>query len=182
MVLFAPFLGDKALLEEIRSAGGVQRWQPGPLPPQVDSTNYQRQVWKFIREQPALAGRVWLACGSDDYLLSGARLLATTAARRALRRNARRPRLAHVEPHRQDRVLSNPHPGARHLMKLATFKTAQGTSYGAVTGKGIVDLRRFLGNQYPDLKSLIAADALDQAKKHLSEAPDYKARTSPGCR
>jgi len=53
-------------------------------------------------------------------------------------------------------------------MKLATFKTAQGTSYGAVTGKGIVDLRRFLGNQYPDLKSLIAGDALDQAKKHLS--------------
>ena len=60
-------------------------------------------------------------------------------------------------------------------MKLATFKTAQGTSYGAVTGKGIVDLRRFLGNQYPDLKSLIAGDALDQAKKHLAETPDYKA-------
>ena len=59
-------------------------------------------------------------------------------------------------------------------MRLATFKTAQGESYGAVTGKGIVDLRRFLGNQYPDLKSLIAADALDQAKKHLTETPDYK--------
>ena len=41
-------------------------------------------------------------------------------------------------------------------MKLATFKTAQGASYGAVLGKGIVDLRRYLGNQYPDLKSLIA--------------------------
>ena len=59
-------------------------------------------------------------------------------------------------------------------MKLATFKTAQGESYGAVTGKGIVDLRRFLGNQYPDLKSLIAANAVDQAKKHLNETPDYK--------
>ncbi len=59
-------------------------------------------------------------------------------------------------------------------MKLATFKTAQGASYGAVLGKGIVDLRRYLGNQYPDLKSLIAANAVDQAKKHLSEAPDYK--------
>ncbi len=59
-------------------------------------------------------------------------------------------------------------------MKLATFRTAQGASYGAVTGKGIVDLRRFLGNQYPDLKSLIAAGALDQAKKHLSETPDYQ--------
>ena len=60
-------------------------------------------------------------------------------------------------------------------MKLATFKTAQGASYGAVVGKGIVDLRRFLGNQYPDLKALIAANAIDQAKKHLSEAPDYQA-------
>jgi Serine aminopeptidase, S33 len=78
VVLFAPFLGDKALLEEIRRAGGVQSWQPGPLPAQVDSTNYQRQIWKFIREQPALAGRVWLACGTDDFLLSGSRLLATT--------------------------------------------------------------------------------------------------------
>ena len=60
-------------------------------------------------------------------------------------------------------------------MRLATFKTAQGASYGAVTAKGIVDLRRFLGNQYPDLKSLIEGNAVDQAKKYLSEAPDYKA-------
>ena len=60
-------------------------------------------------------------------------------------------------------------------MRLATFKTAQGASYGVVTGKGIVDLRRYLGNQYPDLKSLIAGDALDQARKHVSETPDYQA-------
>jgi len=59
-------------------------------------------------------------------------------------------------------------------MKLATFKTAQGASYGAVTGKGIVDLRRYLGNQYADLRALIEGNALDQAKKHLSEAPDYQ--------
>jgi len=59
-------------------------------------------------------------------------------------------------------------------MKLATFKTAQGASYGAVTGKGIVDLRRYLGNQYADLKALIEGNAVDQAKKHLSEAPDYQ--------
>ncbi|HEY8250349.1 MAG TPA: fumarylacetoacetate hydrolase family protein [Burkholderiales bacterium] len=59
-------------------------------------------------------------------------------------------------------------------MKLATFKTAQGASYGAVTGKGIVDLRRYLGNQYADLKALIEGNALDQAKKHLSETPDYQ--------
>jgi hypothetical protein len=77
-VLFAPFLGDKPLLEEIRRAGGVRRWEPGPLPAAVDAHNYQRQIWKHIREHSALASRVWLACGRDDYLLSGARLLATT--------------------------------------------------------------------------------------------------------
>ena len=60
-------------------------------------------------------------------------------------------------------------------MKLASFKTAQGASYGAVTSKGIVDLRRYLGNQYPDLKSLIEGNAFDQARKHLSETPDYQA-------
>ena len=60
-------------------------------------------------------------------------------------------------------------------MKLATFKTAQGASYGAVTGKGIVDLRRYLGNQYPDLKALIEGGAIDQARKHLSASPDYQA-------
>jgi len=60
-------------------------------------------------------------------------------------------------------------------MKLATFKTAtQGASYGIVTGNGIVDLRRYLGNQYPDLKSLIAGNGFAQAAKHLSAAPDYK--------
>ena len=59
-------------------------------------------------------------------------------------------------------------------MKLATFKTAQGASYGAVTGKGIVDLRRYLGNQYADLRALLEGNALDQAKKYLSEAPDYQ--------
>jgi len=77
VVLFAPFLGDKELLEEIQRAGGVRSWQPGPLAPQIDSTNYQRQVWKYIRERPDLGSRVWLACGSDDFLVSGARLLAT---------------------------------------------------------------------------------------------------------
>ena len=55
----------------------MQQWDPGPLPSQVNARNYQRQVWKHIRDS-APGSRVWLACASDDYLLSGARLLATT--------------------------------------------------------------------------------------------------------
>jgi len=60
-------------------------------------------------------------------------------------------------------------------MRLATFRTAQGASYGAVTARGIVDLRRYLGNQYPDLKALISDGGLPKAQPHLSEAPDYQA-------
>jgi len=58
-------------------------------------------------------------------------------------------------------------------MKLATFKTAQGTSYGIVTGKGIVDLKRYIGNRFADLKALIGGNAFAEAAKHVGEAPDY---------
>ncbi|MGQ0652863.1 MAG: fumarylacetoacetate hydrolase family protein [Betaproteobacteria bacterium] len=59
-------------------------------------------------------------------------------------------------------------------MKLISFKTAQGASYGAVTAKGIVDLKRFLGNQYPDLKAVVADNAFSKIAPYLNEAADYQ--------
>jgi len=59
-------------------------------------------------------------------------------------------------------------------MKLATFSTSKGVAYGLVTDKGIVDLAKRLGNRYPDLLSLIAANALGEAKKLLNEKPDFR--------
>jgi 2-keto-4-pentenoate hydratase/2-oxohepta-3-ene-1,7-dioic acid hydratase in catechol pathway len=59
-------------------------------------------------------------------------------------------------------------------MKLATFKTAQGTSYGIVAAKGIVDLKVLVGNRFPDLKSLIAGNGFAEAAKHLNATPDYQ--------
>jgi 2-keto-4-pentenoate hydratase/2-oxohepta-3-ene-1,7-dioic acid hydratase in catechol pathway len=59
-------------------------------------------------------------------------------------------------------------------MKLATFQTAQGPSYGLVTPKGIVDLKLLVGNRFPDLKSLIAGNGFAEAAKHLNAAADYK--------
>jgi len=58
-------------------------------------------------------------------------------------------------------------------MKLATFKTAKGTSYGAVTDKGVVDLGARL-KKYPDLLSLIAGDALGEAARASSSPADFK--------
>lgn len=80
IVLFAPFVGDRSLLREISSAGGPRAWNPGELPAEVNSDNYQRQVWKMVKgwaDDPQRARRVWLACGVEDRLMSGARLLAT---------------------------------------------------------------------------------------------------------
>jgi len=38
LVLFAPFLGGKELLDEIRAAGGPRKWDPGPLPAETNAT------------------------------------------------------------------------------------------------------------------------------------------------
>jgi hypothetical protein len=79
-VLFAPFLGEPPLLDEIRAAGGVQKWEPGELAAELDLRNYQRHLWKRVRafaETPELARRVWLACGTDDFLRGGSELLAS---------------------------------------------------------------------------------------------------------
>jgi 2-keto-4-pentenoate hydratase/2-oxohepta-3-ene-1,7-dioic acid hydratase in catechol pathway len=56
-------------------------------------------------------------------------------------------------------------------MKLASFRTARGAGYGAVTDKGIVDLAR-LG--FDDLKGLIGADGFKAAGRLLSQVPDFK--------
>src|SRR5260370_18716316 len=59
-------------------------------------------------------------------------------------------------------------------MKVARFKTGQGTSYGIVTGKGIVGVKRYIGNRFADLKALIGGNAFAEAAKHAGEVPDYK--------
>ncbi len=79
IALFAPFLGNGELLNEIRAAGGPRKWQPGPLPAEMNGDNYQRQVWKMVKDwadRPELARRVWLVCGTSDHLINDVRLLA----------------------------------------------------------------------------------------------------------
>src|SRR2546426_5741823 len=59
-------------------------------------------------------------------------------------------------------------------MRLASFRTAQGASYGAVTSQGIVDLGRRLGNRYSDLRTLLERNGLEEARKAAGSAADYK--------
>jgi len=59
-------------------------------------------------------------------------------------------------------------------MRLASFRTAQGASYGAVTKQGIVDLGRRLGNRYSDLRTLLERNGLEEARKAAGSPADYK--------
>src|SRR5438876_713295 len=59
-------------------------------------------------------------------------------------------------------------------MRLASFRTAQGASYGAVTNQGIVDLGRRLGNRYSDLRTLLEKNGIEEARKAAGSPADYK--------
>ena len=50
-------------------------------------------------------------------------------------------------------------------MKLVTYIHQGIQSFGAVVGEGVVDLRKALDDRYPDLRSLIAGDAVPEAQR-----------------
>jgi hypothetical protein len=71
LVLMAPYLGEKPLLDEIAAAGGIAKWNPGPLPDVVDGDNFQHELWRHLHNwsrDPSRARNVWLAYGDQDYL------------------------------------------------------------------------------------------------------------------
>ncbi|MFA5939006.1 MAG: alpha/beta hydrolase [Sinimarinibacterium sp.] len=79
LVLLAPWVGDRDLLDEIRAAGGVSQWQPGAVPAAIDGDNYQREMWRVVKrwsQDPQRRQRVWLICGDQDRLLQTSRLIA----------------------------------------------------------------------------------------------------------
>ena len=61
-------------------------------------------------------------------------------------------------------------------MKLASYKTSKGAGYGVVRDDGIVDLTRRIGKKFPDLRALLAGNALAQAQRIAKAAkkPDLK--------
>ena len=78
LILLAPYLGDKSLLGEIATAGGVAHWQPGPLPATVNADNFQHELWRHLKgwsREPAKAANVWLAYGDKDRLRDAMPLL-----------------------------------------------------------------------------------------------------------
>jgi 2-keto-4-pentenoate hydratase/2-oxohepta-3-ene-1,7-dioic acid hydratase in catechol pathway len=59
-------------------------------------------------------------------------------------------------------------------MKLTSYLYQGQRSYGIATREGVIDLGGRLGNQYRDLKALLAADALDDARAYAQLAADIQ--------
>jgi pimeloyl-ACP methyl ester carboxylesterase len=71
LVLLAPYLGEPPLSQEITAAGGLANWQPGPQPAVVDTNNFQRELWRYLKTwtaQPDITRHTWLGYGDRDKL------------------------------------------------------------------------------------------------------------------
>lgn len=73
--LISPFLGTQYFLDEIETAGGVNRWEPGPYNAELD---WQRMLWDWLKTDLAVHRNkiVYLGYGTEDTYRSGPRLLA----------------------------------------------------------------------------------------------------------
>ena len=68
MLLLSPYLGDATIQDEIRTAGGLSKWQPGPVQPIAPAT-FQRELWRYLKHwstDPARTQTVWLAYGAGE--------------------------------------------------------------------------------------------------------------------
>jgi pimeloyl-ACP methyl ester carboxylesterase len=136
IVLFAPFLGDRSLLKEISDAGGPRAWQPGELPGRSEFGEIPA---------PGLEDGQGLGRGTAARAPRLARVRRRGPAHQRLapdgdrpaagpfRRIAGRPYLGHVAQRRKNRVFEN----QERIMKLATFQTNKGASYGIVDGNSV---------------------------------------------
>ena len=59
-------------------------------------------------------------------------------------------------------------------MKLLSFETDAGTSYGRLEDHGVIDLGQRLGNKYPDLRTLLEESGQAEAEAIVATDVDYK--------
>ncbi|MEW6336692.1 MAG: alpha/beta hydrolase-fold protein [Acidobacteriota bacterium] len=75
IVAIAPFLGDRDVIDEITSSGGLDAWEPA-RPPAPD--DYQRRLWLWLKEVTASdvgMPELYLGYGTDDRFAGSAELL-----------------------------------------------------------------------------------------------------------
>ena len=77
IVLIAPYLGEREILDRVRAAGGLKSWQPPETPP--PGQDFQLDIWRVLKailEADSGGPSLFLAHGGEDDLADGHRLLA----------------------------------------------------------------------------------------------------------
>ena len=68
LLLLSPYLGEEAIHAEIRAAGGLAQWNPGPAQAMGPDT-FQHELWRTLKgwsNDPARVRSVWLAYGDSE--------------------------------------------------------------------------------------------------------------------
>jgi hypothetical protein len=68
LLLLSPYLGEDAIHQQIRQAGGLAAWQAGPAQAMGPDT-LQHELWRFMQgwsRRPQRTGSTWLAYGADE--------------------------------------------------------------------------------------------------------------------
>jgi len=73
VVLLGPYLGEKEIVDEIASAGGVALWEHG----EINEGDSQRALWAFIKKMPPGTPPVFMAYGAHDRFSEAQGLLAS---------------------------------------------------------------------------------------------------------
>ena len=73
-------------------------------------------------------------------------------------------------------------PKRGHHNEIGQFQDRQHSTWGVIEGDEAIDVGAVLRDRYPDLKSVIAADALSAVRDATRNAKRTPRLTSPGCR
>ena len=78
VLLLGPFLGDKLIIDEIYSAGGLEQWEPGDYDEEDD---WQRMLWHWLKEYNRHGSdhpTIYLGIGTEDIYYQAQKLLASS--------------------------------------------------------------------------------------------------------
>lgn len=79
IVLYAPFLGDEALVRSIVEAGGLRAWSAPPRADPWDEDEFDDALWAWLQGyayHPEQMPELYLGVGTEDRLRRGVELLA----------------------------------------------------------------------------------------------------------
>jgi len=79
VVLLGPFLGEKPLVQEIRQAGGLQKWVPGDMSSRSRDT-WEKLLWLRFKQcgnEKGFLSHIYLGYGRHDRFAAGQEFLAS---------------------------------------------------------------------------------------------------------